>query len=237
MFITVGRLHSFAPAFLRLAAPALLAFVAMLAARFVYPQNKGKPPGRKDTTVLPRVYWIYVAAAGMLALGFLDFPLLSFHFENMHVVDKQYIPLLYALAMGVNGITALIFGRLYDKYGIVVLAWGILISMLSLPLGFLGGAAAITVAVCCWALGLGVQDASLRSGISQLVSMNKRGTAFGTFNAVYGIMWFIGSATMGLLYDHWIGALVIFGLIAQMIAAGMFFWLRKPLGAAIAANN
>ena len=237
MFITVGRLHNFAPAFLRLAAPALLAFVAMLAARFVYPQNKGTPPARKDTTVLPQVYWIYVAAAGMLALGFLDFPLLSFHFENAKIVEKQYIPLLYALAMGVNGLTALIFGRLYDKYGIVVLAWGILISMLSVPLGFLGGAAAITVGVCCWALGLGVQDASLRSGISQLVSMNKRGTAFGTFNAVYGIMWFIGSATMGLLYDHWIGSLVIFGLAAQITAAAMFFWLRKPLGLAIAANK
>ena len=236
MFITVGRLHNFAPAFLRLAAPALLAFVAMLAARIVYPQNKGTPPGRKDTSVLPKVYWIYVAAAGVLALGFLDFPLLSFHFENAKIVDKQYIPLLYALAMGVNGLTALIFGRLFDRFGIVVLAWGILLSMLSLPLGFLGGTVAITIGVCCWALGLGVQDASLRSGIAQLVSMNKRGTAFGTFNAVYGIMWFIGSATMGLLYDHWIGSLVIFGLAAQVTAAGMFFWLKKPLGEAIAAN-
>jgi MFS family permease len=152
-------------------------------------------------------------------------------------VKKEYIPLLYALAMGVNGLTALIFGRLFDKYGIVVLAWGILISMFSLPLGFLGGATAATIAVCCWALGLGVQDASLRSGIAQLVSMNKRGNAFGTFNAVYGIMWFAGSATMGLLYDHWIGSLVIFGMIAQITAAGMFFWLRKPLAAAIAENS
>jgi MFS family permease len=237
MAVTVARLHSFAPAFLRLAAPALLAFVAMLAARFAYPDNRGRPPKGKDTKNLPQVYWIYVAAAGMLALGFLDFPLLSYHFENTAVVSKAVIPLLYALAMGVNGITALIFGRLFDKYGIVVLAWGILISMLSVPLGFLGGAAAVTVGVCCWALGLGVQDASLRSGISQLVSMNKRGNAFGTFNAVYGIMWFAGSATMGLLYDHWLGALVAFGLTAQLIAAGMFFWLRKPLGEAIAANQ
>ena len=66
--------------------------------------------------------------------------------------------------------------------------------------------------------------------------MNKRGNAFGTFNAVYGLMWFAGSATMGLLYDHWIGSLVIFGLAAQITAAGMFFWLRKPLGAAIATT-
>ena len=237
MAITVARMHSFAPAFLRLAAPALLAFVAIIAARYVYPENKGTPPSGKDTKVLPRVYWIYVAAAGMLALGFLDFPLLSYHFENTKLVSRAVIPLLYALAMGVNGLTALIFGRLFDRYGIVVLAWGILISMLSVPLGFLGGAAAATVGVCCWALGLGVQDASLRSGIAQLVSMNKRGNAFGTFNAVYGIMWFAGSATMGLLYDHQIGALVAFGMTAQLIAAGMFFWLRKPLGEAIAANK
>jgi MFS family permease len=237
MFITVGRIHNFAPAFLRLAAPAALAFVAMLAARLAYPTNKGTPPSRKDTTVLPKVYWIYVAAAGVLALGFLDFPLLSFHFENTKLVTREIIPLLYALAMGVNGIAALVFGRLFDKHGIAVLAWGILISMLSLPLGFLGGAAAATVGVCCWALGLGVQDASLRSGISQLVSMNKRGNAFGTFNAVYGIMWFIGSATMGLLYDHRIVALVLFGMAAQVTAAGMFFWLRKPLAEAIAANS
>jgi MFS family permease len=237
MAITVARLHNFAPAFLRLAAPAALAFVAIIAARYVYPENRGTPPSKKDTTVLPKVYSIYVAAAGVLALGFLDFPLLSFHFENTTLVKKEYIPLLYALAMGVNGLTALIFGRLFDKYGIVVLAWGILISMFSLPLGFLGGATAATVAVCCWALGLGVQDASLRSGIAQLVSMNKRGNAFGTFNAVYGLMWFAGSATMGLLYDHWVGSLVIFGMVAQVTAAGMFFWLRKPLGAAIAENN
>ena len=237
MAITVARLHNFAPAFLRLAAPAALAFVAMLAARYVYPQNKGTPPTRKDTAVLPKVYWIYVAAAGVLALGFLDFPLLSYHFENTALVKKEYIPLLYALAMGVNGLTALIFGRLFDKYGIVVLAWGILISMLALPLGFLGGATAAAIAVGCWGLGLGVQDASLRSGIAQLVSMNKRGNAFGTFNAVYGLMWFAGSATMGLLYDHWIGSLVIFGLAAQITAAGMFFWLRKPLAAAIAENQ
>ncbi len=237
MVVTVARLHHFGPAFLRLAVPALLAFVAMLAARYVYPQNKGTPPSRKDTTVLPRVYWIYVAAAGMLALGFLDFPLLSFHFQNTAVVKPEIIPLLYALAMGVNGLTALIFGKLFDKYGIVVLAWGILISMLSLPLGFLGGATSVTISVCCWALGLGVQDASLRSGIAQVVSMNKRGTAFGAFNGVYGIMWFIGSATMGLVYSHSLLGLVIFGMTAQVVAAAMFFWIRKPLGAAIAANN
>ena len=107
-----------------------------------------------------------------------------------------------------------------------------LISMLALPLGFLGGTAAAVLAVVCWATGLGVQDASLRAGIAQVVSMNKRGTAFGTFNGVYGVMWFLGSAVMGALYSVSIAALVAFGVVAQLVAAVMFFGLRRRLAEA-----
>ncbi len=117
-----------------------------------------------------------------------------------------------------------------------MLGWGILLSLFSVPLGFLGGPTAIVIGVCCWAAGLGVQDASLRSGIAQVVSMNKRGAAFGTFNAVFGVMWFVGSATMGLLYDRSMIALVAFGVAAQGIAAILFFRLRRPLAAAAEAN-
>jgi hypothetical protein len=42
---------------------------------------------------------------------------------------------------------------------------------------------------------------------------------------------------MGLLYDYSLLALVIFGILAQLIAAGIFVWLRKPLAAAAAAKG
>ena len=54
------------------------------------------------------------------------------------------------------------------------------------------------------------------------------------FRSVYGIMWFLGSAAMGLLYDHSTVALVIFGTALQLAAAVMFFRLRAPLAAAAA---
>ena len=47
-------------------------------------------------------------------------------------------------------------------------------------------------------------------------------------------MWFLGSATMGLLYDHSTVALVIFGMVLQLASAVMFFRLRGPLAAAAA---
>jgi hypothetical protein len=137
--------------------------------------------------------------------------------------------------MGIEGLSALLFGKLFDRIGIATFSLGIVISMIGLPLGFLGGPAAGIAAVACWGIGMGAQDACLRSGIAQVVSMNKRGSAFGSFNGVFGIAWFVGSATMGLLYDHSLAALVVFGVLAQAIAAVMFLRLRAPLAEAIAA--
>ena len=229
---SVARTHHFSSAFLWLAVPAVGAFVALLFAWAARP-NKGTPPPARKGKQLPKVFWIYVLAAGLLALGFVDFPLLAYHFQQGSLVKPEVIPLLYAGAMGVNGLTALVFGRLFDRFGIQIIVLGILVSLLALPFGFLGGASGVYISVACWATGMGAQDATLRSGISQVVSMNKRGSAFGAFNAAYGVLWFLGSVTMGVLYDYSLIALVVFGIAAQLIAATLFVWLRRPLAAAV----
>jgi len=233
--ISVARNHRVGPAFLWLALPAIGAFIALLFARAVSP-HRGTPPAAPKQQKLPSVFWVYVGAAGLLALGFVDFPLLAYHFQKNSLTKPEVIPLMYAGAMGVVGLTALIFGRLFDRYGIQVIAVGIVVSLLTLPFGFLGGTIGGYIAVACWATGHGAQDATLRSGISQVVSMNKRGSAFGAFNAVYGVLWFLGSVAMGLLYDHSLMALVIFGSLMQLLSAGVFIWLRRPLAIAAATR-
>jgi predicted MFS family arabinose efflux permease len=237
MAMSVARSQHFGPAFWWLAPPAAGAFVALVVARAFRPVQPPTPPRQVATQNVPKVFWTYVAAAGLLACGFIDFPLLAYHFQKTAIAQPAAIPLYYAGAMGVTGLTALIFGRLFDRYGIRVLSFGILVSLLTLPLGFLGGHAGAMASVACWAVGLGAQDATLRSGIAQVVSMNKRGSAFGSFNAVYGVMWFAGSVAMGLLYERSLVALVIFGVTMQLAAALMFVWLRRPLAAASAARE
>jgi len=231
----VMQKHHFGPAFLRLAFPAVGALTALLVARFVYPQAGKSTPKPGKTIVLPKVFWWYVAAAGMLALGYADFPILAYRFQELNLVGPAAIPLMYSGAMGVEGLAALIIGKLFDRFGIGMLSAGIFISLAGLPLGFLGGQAAAIAAVACWAVGMGAQDACLRSGIAQVVSMNKRGSAFGAFNGVFGIAWFLGSVTMGQLYGHSMMALVAFGVVAQLISAAMFLRLRAPLAEAAAA--
>ena len=233
----VAQSNHFGPAFLRLGIPAAAALIALLVARASHPRVVKVADLEAKTNVLPRVFWYYVAAAGLLACGFVDFPLLAYHFQKTALLKPATIPLLYAGAMAMNGVTALLFGRLFDRYGIAVLAFGIVLSSAALPLGFLGGPSAIVASILFWGLGIGAQDACLRSGIAKVVSMNKRGSAFGIFNAIYGVMWFIGSAAMGLLYDHSVMALVAFGVTGQICAAAVFLWVRRPLALAAALQR
>jgi MFS family permease len=231
MAVLAARYGRIGPAFAWLAIPAVLALLSIIAARAVRPVRV-EPKPVATPPQLPAVFWPYIVAAGLLAFGFIDFPVLGAHFEKTHLFASATIPLLYSGAMAINGLTAFVFGRLFDKHGIVVLPAGIAVSILALPLGFFGGQVGAVLAVACWATGLGVQDASLRAGIAQVVSMNKRGTAFGTFNGVYGVMWFLGSTIMGALYTTSFAALVAFGIAAQATGAVIFLGLRRRLAEA-----
>lgn len=224
----VMKTNHFGPAFAWMIVPALGTLIALLVARILHP-SQGSSARTVTQLTLPDVFKPYVIAAGLLACGYIDFTILAAHFERSQFFPKEVIPLLYAGAMGVNGLTALIFGRLFDRFGILVIVFGIAISILSLPLGFLGGPTAAIVSVACWATGLGAQDGSLRAGIAQVVSMNKRGSAFGYFNGVWGVMWFIGSAAMSGLYGISLVALVAFGVAAQIASAVLFLRLRTKL--------
>jgi len=136
------------------------------------------------------------------------------------------IPLLYSLAMAVDALAALLLGRLFDRWGLSVLVVVPLLSCFSAPLVFSGGAALAVAGTVLWGLGIGAQESIVRAAIAVMISPNRRGTAYGVFNAVYGIMWFAGSAILGILYDFAPGWLVGFSVGAQLIAVPILFAIR-----------
>ena len=220
--------HDYRAAFLWLGLPALVTMVLLFLAKHYYPKEEAvaAPPG-PETRGYPTPFWIYISAAGLLALGYADYSLIGYHLMRSHIADESAIALFYALAMAVNAVAALGFGKWYDKQGIVALIGGAVLAAASLPLCFLGGFSMALAGMVAWGAGMGAIDAVLRAGISKLVSMNRRGAAFGVFNAAYGAAWFIGSVVMGKLYDG-AGALalVIFGVAAQATSIVVFMWFR-----------
>jgi MFS family permease len=215
--------------------PALLAMIVLLTARFLYPQTQDfeKSTVKLETEGLKRTFWVYLASVALIAVGYADFPLIAYHFSKATVVPDNLIPVLYATAMGVDAVAALIFGRLFDRAGISVLAASALLSSLFAPLVFLGGGFSFALAgMALWGIGMGAQESIMRAAVAEMIPSNRRGTAYGVFNTAYGSFWFLGSAAMGILYDISIPALVALSVAAQLAAVPLILRVKKIMGPA-----
>jgi len=142
-------------------------------------------------------------------------------------VSDEWIPIFYAIAMGVDALAALLFGRLFDRIGISILIVSALISSLFAPLVFLGGFYFALLGMVLWGIGMGAQESIMRAAVAGMVSMDRRGSAYGIFNTGYGIFWFLGSALMGILYDISIPSLIVFSVVAQLASIPLLLLVRK----------
>jgi MFS family permease len=220
---------SYRSGFAVLCIPAVLAILVLITACVHYPDPRSmeREQVKLQGKGLSKAFWVYLAATALLAAGYADFALVAFHFKQASLFSDQLIPVLYAFAMGVDAVAALVFGRLFDRIGINALIISSFLSALFAPLVFLGGKSLALAGMAVWGIGMAAQESVLRATISQLVPVNKRGTAYGIFNTGYGLFWFLGSALMGLLYDRSLLALVIFSTALQLAAIPLLVLTRK----------
>jgi MFS family permease len=223
--------QSYQVGFAILLAPALLALATLLAARLLYPQPDlfDASPAPSAGGGFPRVFWVYLVSVAFLAAGYADFPLIAFHLKKLGLVSDGGIPLLYATAMGVDALAALVLGRLFDRRGLPVLIAIPLVSFLFAPLAFSGSLALALAGTVLWGLGMGAQESIVRAAVATMVPPERRGTAYGVFNSVYGVAWFAGSALMGVLYDRSIPYLVAFSVLSQLAAVPVLWAARRDL--------
>jgi len=209
--------------------PALLALCVLLVARRVYPRPRDLEAASVElrTGGFSSIFWLYLVAVSLVAAGYVDFPLISFHFEKLSVVPKVWIPVFYAVAMGIDALSALFFGRLFDRIGLSILIVVSLLSSFFAPLVFLGGFNLALVGMTLWGIGMGAQESIMRAAIAEMVPMNRRSTAYGIFNAGFGLFWFLGSALMGVLYDISIPFLIIFSVVMQLASIPFFVLIRR----------
>ncbi|BDZ67840.1 MFS transporter [Methanobacterium ferruginis] len=209
--------------------PAILALTVLVISRILYPHphDLEMDVPKIQTRGLMKVYWIYIAAVIFIALGFADFPLIAYHFQKVEIVSPVMIPIFYSVAMGVDAIAALLFGRLFDKIGMWSLITAVLLSAFFTPLVFWGGFNLALVGMALWGVGMGAQESIMRAAVAEMSPVNVRGSAYGVFSTIYGFSWFIGSFTLGILYDISIGIMVIFSLLAQLFAIFPLIFIRN----------
>jgi MFS family permease len=228
---------SYREAFAVLVVPAVINLSLVLLARALYPkpQDMEKSPPTVGGSQFPRVFWIYLLGAILVAAGFADYPLIAFHFGRAETVPSDWIAIFYAIAMAVSGTGSLAFGRLFDRFGFVVLVVLTLVSALFAPLVFLGGFWTALLGAAIWGLGMGVHESIIPAAVTPMVPSQRRASAFGLFTAGYGIFWFIGSAAIGILYDLSLPAVITFCVATQVAAVPIFFWVGLRQGAYVRA--
>jgi MFS family permease len=199
---------------------AILTLIILAISRYKYPHpDELETTKSKQSIRGNKAFKFYMIAVALIAFGFIDYPVLAFHMSDQSLIDITYIPLLYALAMGVDAIAALIFGHYFDKKGIVSLIWAIAITLFMAPIFFLSTSlTGIIIGVILWGIGMGAQESILKAVVSTMVSKEKRATAYGIFYTVFGSAWFIGSLLIGVFYEINVLFVVLFSTTVELLA-------------------
>ncbi len=211
---------SYRAAYAWLAVPALLTMISVgvIAVRYRFAGRIAPVDAAATPAHFARAFWFYTATAALLGFGFADFSLMAFHFGRTGIVSAAFVPVFYAVAMGTSAVSALLFGILFDRRGLVMLVPAVLAGICTTPLVFLGGFSAALAGTILWGLATGTLNALMSASVAKLVPEAMRARAYGLFSAIYGVAWFVGSALLGLLYDVSLPALVWVAIAAQVIA-------------------
>lgn len=199
----------------------------------------------REEDKLTKTFWLYVAFTFVATLGFASWAILGYHFKAKGVLSDAEIPLFYAIAMGVDGLTALLVGLGYDrlkkrhssdKGGLALLVIIPLFSIAVPLLGFTESKILAIASAMVWGIVMGTHETIMKSAIADITPMKKRGTGYGVFNTAYGLAVFAGSSLMGLLYDNSLSWAIVLAVAAEIVAFVVFFFLRhEALGKKAAA--
>lgn len=212
--------------------PALLTLAVLALARKKVPlpqelEARAETDRQSDKGRLPRVFWLYTVFTLLSVAGFANFQLISYHLKVQAIVPDAQIPIMYAIAMGVDALAALVVGKTYDRIGLISL---LVIPLLTLPIPFLvfsHSYSLVLIGMALWGVVMGTQETIMRAAIADLTPVERRGFAYGIFNAAYGASWFLGSALMGLLYELSVNYLILFAVVMELIAIPLFFLVRR----------
>ncbi len=211
--------NSYHDVFLYLFIPALLAVGVLLSIKTFFPIKIDGTITKKKKYIksLSVSFWTYCFALGLFAIGFVDFPLIAYHLRKNSILTPHTIALYYSIAMGIDALSALVLGRLYDKKGMIVLPFVFFVSCWFAPFAFSKAPIFVAIGMVLWGIGMGTLESVVKAVIAEITPSYQRATAFGMFNGIFGILWLMGSLAAGIMYHYNIGLLILFSIISQML--------------------
>lgn len=221
-----------------LAIPGFITILLLLFTRRKFPNPEHFEPESKknESFVMKKSFVFYIVGISLFAFGFMDYALIIMHISknigglgtSLLFIREETLPLLYAGAMLVDAIAALIFGHLYDKKGTRAL---VISTLLSAPFSlFIFGIKsewAILFGLVLWGIGMGAQESILKAAVTSMVPKKNRASGYGIFECSFGIFWFLGSWLLGVLYSKSLPLMIGISILAQVLAIPFYLRVSK----------
>ena len=243
LFKTTGTTFEiYSTCFAVLAIPGAITIIMLLITRKKFPNPENFEPEAKEFVPfeMKKSFKYYIMGISLFAFGFIDYSLVIMHIsrnftsiagglaETSSIINSGTIPLLYAGAMLVDAVAALVFGYMYDKKGVKVLVLSTIISAPFSAFVFLGKSVPMVIfGVVLWGIGMGAQESILKAAVTTMVPKSSRATGYGIFECSFGIFWFLGSWLLGVLYDVSVPIMVVVSIVAQIAAIPMYLKSTK----------
>ena len=243
LFKTTGTTFEiYSTCFAILAIPGAITIIMLLVTRRKFPNPENFEPEAKEFVPfeMKKSFKYYIVGISLFAFGFIDYSLVIMHIsrnftsiagglaETSSIINSGTIPLLYAGAMLVDAVAALIFGYMYDKKGVKVLVLSTIISAPFSAFVFMGKSVPmVLVGVVLWGIGMGAQESILKAAVTTMVPKSSRATGYGIFECSFGIFWFLGSWILGVLYDVSVPVMVVVSVAAQLLAIPFYLSSSK----------
>ena len=174
-------------------------------------------------------YYFYTLAVMLNTAGLFPIALIQYKATTLFTEALWVVPLLYLVVQGIDAVAAPLSGAAYDRYGIKVLSLPFILSVL--PTLFLGMpfipnlpfpadvTTFLILSVIAFGIILGMQESIYRAAVSDLTTVERRGTAYGIFYTSYGLGFLIGGAIFGWFIDsNLFVTAIIYSVIAQLLA-------------------
>ena len=220
-----------------LAVPGAITILLLLITKYKFPNPENFEPEEKRFTPfkVKKEFIFYIAGISLFAFGFIDYSIIIMHVsktytnisaqltETSSLVNSGTLPLLYAGAMLVDAVAALVFGLMYDKKGVKALAWS---TVISAPFAILvfgtKSTSALLLGIALWGVGMGAQESILKAAVTKMVPKSSRATGYGVFECSFGVFWFLGSWLLGVLYDISIPVMITVSVVSQLAAIPLY---------------
>lgn len=230
-------------AFAFLAIPGFITILLLFLTKREFPNPEAFEPEAKkeEAFVMKKSFIYYIVGISLFAFGFMDYALVIMHisknftglggsYGTFRLINEETLPLLYAGAMLVDAVAALIFGHIYDKKGVRALVISTIISApFSLFIFGFKSESAILFGLVLWGIGMGAQESILKAAVTSMVPKKNRATGYGIFECSFGIFWFLGSWLLGVIYSKSLPLMIGLSIFAQLLAIPFYLKASREI--------